>query len=304
MWPEGVQCEAVHVSGDELPALPDAHQAVAVRHRGELIGAVTVTQFPGSPLSPADVRLLHDFAAQAGLAVRNVRLNAELATSLDEISAQASEIRASRRRIVDTQDAERRRVERDIHDGAQQYLVALMVQLRVARTLTRRDAQRAAAMTPDLQRIVREALETLGDLAQGIHPPVLTAHGLATALQRQEASAAVRVSIEAADLGRYPIEVEAAVYFACLEALNNAAKHAPDSNVLVRLEESHGDLVFSVRDDGEGFDPDQCRPGSGLGNMVDRVAALGGSLDVTSAPARGTVVSGRVPLAARRAGAA
>jgi signal transduction histidine kinase len=303
-WPEGPACPPVRVLGDELPALPAAHQAIGVRHRGELIGAVAVTQLPGSPLSPADVRLLHDFAAQAGLAVRNVRLTAELANSLDEISSQAVEIRASRRRIVDTQDAERRRVERDIHDGAQQYLVALMVQLRVARTLTRRDAQRAHEKVADLRRIVGEALQTLGELAQGIHPPVLTAHGLAAALRRQEAGPAVHVTVEASDIRRYPIEVEAAVYFACLEALNNAAKHAPNSRVVVRLAEEHGALVFSVRDDGDGFDPEQRRPGSGLGNMVDRVAALGGILDIASAPSRGTVVSGRVPLVNHQRGAA
>jgi signal transduction histidine kinase len=187
-------------------------------------------------------------------------------------------------------------VERDIHDGAQQYLVALMVQLRVARRLASQDPTRAQAMVVDLQRIAREALDTLGDLAQGIHPPVLTAHGLAAALRRQEENPAVKVTVEDHDLRRYPIEVEAAVYFACLEALNNAAKHAAGSNVVVQLFEQDGHIVFSVRDDGSGFDPEERRPGSGLGNMVDRVAALGGTLDITSAPSRGTVVAGRVPL--------
>jgi signal transduction histidine kinase len=297
-WPDipFVTLPSIALLDNELPPLPDAHHVLAVRHSGELIGVITVTQLPGSPLSPADLRLLDDFASQAGLVLRNVRLTAELATSLEAISAQAAEIRASRRRIVDTQDAERRRVERDIHDGAQQYLVALMVQLRVARRLASQDPTRAQAMVVDLQRIAREALDTLGDLAQGIHPPVLTAHGLAAALRRQEENPAVKVSVEDHDLGRYPIEVEAAVYFACLEALNNAAKHAAGSNVVVQLFEHEGHIVFSVRDDGSGFDPEERRPGSGLGNMVDRVAALGGTLDITSAPSRGTVVAGRVPL--------
>jgi signal transduction histidine kinase len=133
-------------------------------------------------------------------------------------------------------------------------------------------------------------------LAQGIHPPVLTTHGLATALRRQEANPAVRVTVEDDGVGRYPGELEAAVYFACLEALNNAAKHAAGANVAVRLTETDGHLVFSVRDDGSGFNPDESRPGSGVGNMIDRVAALGGTLDVTSAPSRGTHVTGRVPL--------
>ena len=214
-WPDdtSVELAPAPLHGFVLPPLPDAHYQLAVRHRGELIGAITVTQLPRSTLSPVDLRLLDDFASQAGLVLRNVRLTAELANSLEAISAQATEIRASRRRIVDTQADERRRVERDIHDGAQQYLVALMVKLRVARTLARRDPPRARGMVEDLRHIVTEALETLGDLAQGIHPPVLTAHGLGVALRRQEANPAVRVSVEDDGLGRYPIEVEAAVYF-------------------------------------------------------------------------------------------
>ncbi len=238
-WPEvsARSVPPVSISDNELPLLPDAHHCLAVRYLGELIGAITVTQLPGTPLSPADLRLLDDFAAQAGLVLRNVRLTAELASSLEAISAQATEIRASRRRIVDVQDAERRQVERDIHDGAQQYLVALMVQLRITATLAGRDPERAQAMVADLRQVVREALDTLGDLAQGIYPPALTAHGLAAALRRQETNPVVRVSVEDQDVGRYAIEVEAAVYFSCLEALNNASKHAPGSKVVVRLVE-------------------------------------------------------------------
>ena len=305
-WPEvpDGSVPPVSISGNELPSLPGAHHCLPVRHLGELIGAITVTQLPGTPLSPGDLSLLDDFAAQAGLVLRNVRLTAELASSVEAISTQAAEIRASRRRIVDSQDAERRQVERDIHDGAQQYLVALMVQLRITATLAGRDPDRAHAMVEDLRRVVREALDTLRDLAQGIHPPLLTAHGLATALRRQETNPVVRVSVEEQDVGRYAIEIEAAVYFSCLEALNNASKHAPGSNVVVRLVEADDHLDFSVRDDGSGFDPEECRPGSGLGNMADRVAALGGVLDITSAPSRGTMVAGRVPLPASNENAA
>jgi signal transduction histidine kinase len=187
-------------------------------------------------------------------------------------------------------------VERDIHDGAQQHLVALMVQLRVARTLARRDPPRARKVVGDLRAIVTEALATLSELAQGIHPPVLTMHGLTIALRRQEANPVVQVTVDGDGVGRYPGEVEAAVYFACLEALNNAAKHAAGTNVAIQLVEMEGHLVFSVRDEGAGFDPRETRPGSGLGNMADRVAALGGTLEVLSAPRRGTRVTGRVPL--------
>jgi signal transduction histidine kinase len=151
-------------------------------------------------------------------------------------------------------------------------------------------------VTADLRRIIAETLTTLHHLAQGIHPPVLTAHGVAAALRHQRAHLTVDLTVDDAGIARHPAEVEAAVYFACLEAIINASKHAPGSTVVVHLAEEESSLVFSVQDDGAGFDPARCRPGSGMGNMVDRVAALGGSLEVRSAPSQGTEVAGRVPL--------
>ena len=297
-WPPGSSTPApIALTGDELPPLPDSQLTLPVLHGTELIGAITVRQAPGEPFSAADLRLLHDIAAPAGLVLRNVRLTTELAGRLAAISAQSAEIRASRERIVAAQADERRRVERDIHDGAQQHLVALMVQLRVARTLVTRDPERALQVTKDLRRIIAETLATLHHLAQGIHPPVLTARGVAAALRSHEGLLSIDLTVHDTGIGRSPAEVEAAVYFACLEAVINAAKHAAGSTVVVRLAEEQGSLVFSVRDDGAGFDPSRCRPGSGMGNMVDRVAALGGSLDVRSAPSQGTEVTGRVPLA-------
>jgi signal transduction histidine kinase len=296
-WPPHMAAPSpVRITGDELPPLPDAQLTLPVVHGDELIGALTVRQTPGEPFSATDLQVLHDIATPAGLVLRNVRLTSELAARLEEISAQSAEIRASRERIVATQDAERRRVERDIHDGAQQHLVALMVQLRVARTLVTRDPERAVKVTADVRRIIGETLTTLNELARGIHPPVLTEHGVAAALRRLEGDLAIDLTIEDEGIGRYPAEVEAAVYFACLEAVINAAKHAAGSSVVVTLAEDGGSLTFSVRDDGAGFDPAERRPGTRMGNMVDRVGGLDGSLEIHSAPGQGTEVTGRVPL--------
>jgi signal transduction histidine kinase len=296
-WPPPASTPApVAITGDELPPLPDAQLTLPVVYGEELIGAITVRQSPGEPFSATDLQVLHDIAAPAGLVLRNVRLTSELGARLEAISEQSAEIRASRQRIVATQETERRRVERDIHDGAQQHLVALMVQSRVARTLVTRDPERAVKVTADVRRIIAETLATLNDLAQGIHPPVLTDQGVAAALRRHQSDLDIDLTVDDRGIERYPAEVEAAVYFACLEAVINAAKHAAGSTVVVSLAEEAGSLAFSVRDDGAGFDPSRCRPGSGMGNMADRVAALGGSLEIHSAPSRGTEVTGRVPL--------
>ncbi len=195
--------------------------------------------------------------------LRNVRLTAELQARLREIAAQALELRASRQRIVAAQDAERRRLERNIHDGAQQHLVALAVKLRLAATLAKKDPDKARRSVQELEAQTGDAIRTLVELAQDIYPPTLREQGLVAAL-----SAHARVT--AFGIGRYGPEAEAAVYFSCLEALQNAAKHSRATNVRIELRQGDGHLHFAVVDDGVGFDPSPAAVTSGLQNMRDR----------------------------------
>jgi signal transduction histidine kinase len=196
---------------------------------------------------------------------------------------------------VAAQDERARALERNIHDGAQQQLVALAVKLRLARTMAEKDAQKTTEMLESLQGEATDALENLRDLARGIYPPLLADQGLAAALGAQARKSAVPVSVEADGVGRYPQEVEAAVYFCALEALQNIAKYANASSASLRLTSSNGDLRFEVVDDGTGFDPASTRYGSGLQGMADRLDAVGGRLRVRSAPGSGTSVVGSVP---------
>ena len=193
-------------------------------------------------------------------------------------------------------DAERRRLERNIHDGAQQHLVALAVKLRLAKATLAKDPERGAEMLRGLRTEVDDAIETLTSLALGIYPPVLEERGIAAALEVQAKMARFPVDVDAGGLERAPIETEAAVYFCCLEAIQNASKYAEPTHVSVHLERRDGAIAFSVADDGHGFDPAVTPPGSGLRNMADRVSTVGGSIDVESAPGRGTTVRGLVPL--------
>ncbi len=267
-------------------------RVVPVRHQGELLGELRISKGSGEPLTPVEEKLLSDLAAQAGLVLRNVRLTAELQARLNQISRQAAELRASRQRIVAAQDAERRRLERNIHDGAQQNLVALSVKLRLAATLAKRDPERARQAVTQLERETEQALGTLRDLARGIYPPLLREKGLVEALK-------VHAPITAGGVGRYDQDIEAAVYFSCLEALQNVAKHAKASAVRVDLRQTDGTLTFVVSDDGVGFDPERTVQGSGLQNMADRVEAVGGDLEVVAAHGSGTTVRGRIPVRAR-----
>ncbi len=295
-WPAADRIPApVAMAGGELPEFSGTAATVPVRHGDELLGAVTVTRPRGETLTPAEAALLADLAGQAGLVLANVRLTAELQTRLDEIDRRSQELRASRQRIVTTQDAERRRLERNIHDGAQQHLVALAVKLRLVRGMLAKDPGRAATMLGELGAEVDEAIETLSSLALGIYPPVLEERGIAAALESQVRVGSIPVVVEADGVDRQPIETEAAVYFCCLEAIQNAAKYARAARIDVRLGHVGANLTFEVRDDGLGFDTAASRAGSGLQGMADRLAALGGSVDIASTPGSGTVVSGHVP---------
>ena len=289
-WPEldPDASSALRIQSDELPSIPDVDRALAVRHRGELLGALTVAMPPNEPLTPPQEKLLGDLASQAGLVLRNVRLTAELRANLDEL-------RASRQRIVAAQDEERRRLERNIHDGAQQQLVALAVKLRLAEQLAGKDSP-AGNLLSQLQTETADTLQNLRDLARGIYPPLLSDQGIAAALSAQARKAPLPVEVDADGVGRYPQEAEAAVYFCCLEALQNIAKYAEATNARISLYQQDGELRFAVSDDGKGFDPETTPRGSGLQNMSDRLAALGGRLEVASQPGEGATVSGTIPV--------
>jgi signal transduction histidine kinase len=281
-WPaEGAGLGPVRAAEDVLPPLP-ASWAEEVRHRGELLGALAVDMPPNDPIDPTRQRLVRDLASQAGLVLRNVRL--------------IEELRTSRRRIVTVQDERAKRLERNIHDGAQQQLVALSVKLGLAKNLAGRDPDGQRQILDQLQREVVEALENLRDLARGIYPPLLADKGLPVALTAQARKSPVPVTVDADNVGRYPQEVEAAVYFCALEALQNVAKYAEASRARVRLSTDDGRLTFAISDDGRGFDPSTAPGGSGLQNMADRLAALGGSLEVSSTPGGGTTVAGWLPV--------
>jgi signal transduction histidine kinase len=259
-------------------------QMIPVSHLGEELGALAVTMPANDPMDPSKERLVRDLASQAGLVLRNVRL--------------IEELRASRQRLVAAQDEERRRLERNLHDGAQQQLVALAVQLRLAEQMVGRDAEKERAVIHRLQNAANEALEDLRDLARGIYPPLLADRGLEAALEAQARKSPVPVVVEAEAIGRYPRDVESAVYFCTLEALNNVSKYADASRAVVRLAQSNGQLTFTVTDDGRGFDPETTGSGTGLQGMADRLDAIGGHFDVASAPGAGTTVTGRVPVGA------
>jgi signal transduction histidine kinase len=281
-WPERAGATEVPLRDGELPDLPEVERTVPVRDQGRLLGVLTLTKGRGESVTPAEDRLLANLASQVGLVLRNVQL--------------VEDLRASRQRIVAAQDAERRRLERNIHDGAQQQLVALSVKARLAETFLDRDREKAKRTLEEIKLETTEALENLRDLARGIYPPLLADEGLAAALESQARKAVVPVKMELDGIGRYPQEAEAAAYFCVLEALQNVAKYAEASVVTVRLSQEDGDLVFRVTDDGKGFDPRSTPSGSGLQNMRDRLEALGGRVVVDSAPGRGTTVTGRVPI--------
>jgi signal transduction histidine kinase len=271
---------ALPVDGQALPALPGSDLNVPIVHQDELLGAIAITMPKSEPLRPAGAQLVDDVASQAGLVLANAGL--------------IEDLRASRQRLVTAQDEARRRLERNLHDGAQQDLVALAIKAKLAVTTV--DDDPAKQILGELQAEATEALANLRELARGIYPPMLADLGLAAALGAQAGKSPLPVTVEADGIGRFPQDTEAAVYFCCLEALQNTAKYAHASQARICLQAANGTLSFTVSDDGAGYDVRHTPMGSGLRNMADRLAALGGRLEVQSTPGHGTTITGQLPI--------
>ena len=292
----------------------EGHRAIALRHQDRLLALLDTTVRKDVPLSPDEERLLEDLAGHAGLLVHNARLTAELARHVERLSEQTAELRLSRSRVVAAQDAERRSLERDLHDGAQQDLLSLIVALSTMRTLRaadtapgRADRLELARRLTELSAGLRSTGQTLGDLCGTGLPRALLDGGLlgaleATATATRRNGLDVDVSVQAP--AWIPPRLEAAVYFCCAEALQNATKHARATRVVVSVSVDGPAaepgavpvLEFAVIDDGVGFDPQRAARSSGLANMQDRLSPFEGSLTVLTGPGRGTCVRGSVPL--------
>jgi signal transduction histidine kinase len=270
------------VDGQAVPSLPDADVSVPVLHQDVLLGAISIRMPKDEPLRPAGQQLVADVASQAGLVLSNAGL--------------IEDLRASRQRLVTAQDEARRRLERNIHDGAQQDLVALAIKLKLAGITVAGDPAQAEEIFGELQADAAGALANLRDLARGIYPPLLADLGLAAALNAQASKSAVPVTVEADRIGRFGQDTEAAVYFCCLEALQNIAKYAHASQARICLQAQNGTLCFAVSDNGTGYDARRTPLGSGQRNMADRLAALGGRVEVRSAPSQGTTITGHLPI--------
>jgi signal transduction histidine kinase len=276
-------------------------RAIEVLHQGEAIGEIAVAKPSGDPITPGEDRLLTDLASQAGLAMRNVRLTVELQDKLGQIAEQAKQLAVSRQRLVTARDAQRRQLERDIREGAQGQLLAIETKLGRATEQVEADPDAAVAILDDLGVEATAALEGLRDLARGIFPPLLAEEGVRAALEAHIRKTGARATIQVAPelrTARFDPDTEAAVYFCCVQGLQNVTRHAGDASAVVRLSETDGSLEFAIQDDGTGFEPRTTPKGMGLQIMLDRAEALGGTLSVESAPGGGTTVTGRVPVRA------
>ncbi len=295
VWPaDAGRLPPVESAAGALPFVPAANQVRVVTHQGEVLGALSLRKRPGERLTPAEDRMLGDLAAQAGLVLRNLGLTGQLIERLEEV-------RASRQRLVAAQDEERRRIERNIHDGAQQQLVALAIKLTLTESLIGVDEDGERELLAELSADAAEAVENLRDLARGIYPPLLAERGLVAALRAQAGKAPVPVRVAAHGVGRLDVDTEAGLYFAIMEGLQNAVKYAGADRVTIELTQSGDQVSFEVSDDGSGFDPAAKMTGTGLQGIGDRLAALGGTLEVRSAPGAGTALTGTIPLRVRPA---
>jgi signal transduction histidine kinase len=271
-------------------------------HGEQPIGAIDCGPKREGAFSAKDHELLTSIGRQAALAIHNAALNAELRARLVHIERQARELAASRARIVQAEEAGRRRIERDIHDGVQQELVALLAKLRLARNQLGRGPEQVATTLAELQEDARQALADLRELARGIHPPVLSDRGLLEAIEARVARLPIEVRIQADGLARgarLPEAIEGAAYFLVCEGLANTLKYAAAQHASVRLAATPTRVRIEVIDDGQGFDPAAVTC-SGLRGLADRIEAVGGSLRIESRPGDGTCLGAELPAGAPR----
>jgi signal transduction histidine kinase len=274
-------------------------RVVPVAHLGELLGLIVVRRVADSTdFSDDDERALVELARQLGLALHNVRLDSALQASLAELAERNEELQASRLRIVTAADSSRRAIERNLHDGAQQHLVALAVKLGLARSIAEDgDTEAVLTLLEDLRGDVQTTIGELRELAHGIYPPLLRDRGLGEALGTAAARSPLPCVVEVDLPGRFPEEIETAAYFCCLEAMQNAGKYAGEgATITVRISGDDSMLCCELSDDGAGFDVASAPLGHGFLNMQDRLGAIGGELTVDSSPGRGTVVRASIPI--------
>ncbi|HEU4540482.1 MAG TPA: histidine kinase, partial [Jiangellaceae bacterium] len=306
--PELAAVASARVSGNAwaevwLPQFVKPGRAIRiapVTHLGKLLGLLVVARPLDAPgFSEDDDRVLTELARQVGLALHNVSLDTALQASLEELKKRNLELQASRARIVAAADASRRQIERDLHDGAQQRLVAMAVKIGLLSRMSGGDPAAVRPLLDDLRREVQATVDELRELAHGIYPPLLRDHGLGEALRSAAKRAGLPTVVTMDTTRRFDPGVEAAVYFCCLEAMQNAVKYAGDTaSIEVRVDADDECLTFEVADDGEGFEPGSGPDGHGFVNMRDRVGALGGAVVVSSTVGRGTRVTGTIPVAA------
>ncbi|HRW39014.1 MAG TPA: histidine kinase, partial [Aquihabitans sp.] len=277
--PAALEPLAVHALIDD-----ELHESRPVHHLDEQIGALSIAKPPSDPITPADRELLTDVAAGAGLRLRNISLNREL-------ERRALEVRASRQRLIAAQDAERHRLERDLHDGAQQQVVALKVKLGIVKTIAEREgADQIATLAVGLADETQQAVDALRAVAHGIYPPLLESEGLATAVRAIERTASIPLAVDVGGVGRYERHVEETVYFCVLETLERA-RMAGATDIGVAIADHDGALVTTV-------DATRLVAALDLTAIADRLDAALGTLVVTPQAGTGTRITASVPATA------
>lgn len=278
VWPE----EDGALGGEEV--------AVPIEHEGVELGVLTLVPPSGQELSDEDARLAGQVASGMGLALKNRQLT-------ERLQSRVEDLRESRRRLVAVQDETRRKLERDLHDGAQQQLVALKVKLGLSRMIAEKEG--ASEMVDLLKEIGDEAdgtVESLRSFARGVYPPLLEAEGLGAAVSALGRTSAFPVTVETDGIGRYPKEVESTIYFCVLEALLNSMEPGEPVEATVKLAQLNGSITFEIRQDREGPDGVPTFVDMRLVNMRDRIDALAGTLTAVPLPGEGTLISGAIPV--------